>query len=81
MLVKRATFDRVGCFDEDLPAADFLDWLARARALGLAERMLDDVVAGRRIHAGNTQWPSRSSDVTRALRSAIHRRAAGDVGA
>lgn len=78
MLAKRATFDRVGWFDESLPAADFLDWLARARALGLTERMLDAVVARRRIHERNSQWTSRKSDITRALHAAIHRRAATD---
>lgn len=76
LLVARATFDRVGPFDEDLRAADFLDWLARARALGLTERMLAPVLAQRRLHPGNTQWSSRPADLTRALRAALARRAA-----
>ncbi len=74
LLVERATFDRVGPFDANLPAADFLDWLSRARALGLTEAMLSDVVARRRIHLGNTQWTTRSADLTRALRETIRRR-------
>ncbi len=76
MLVWRSTFERVGRFDPQLPAADFLDWLARARALGLTEAMLDGVVAGRRIHPGNTQWSSRDADVLRALRASLQRRGA-----
>ena len=75
LLCELATFRRVGPFNADLPAADFLDWLSRARGLGCTERMLDTVVARRRVHTANTSWTSRSSDLTTALRAAIQRRA------
>lgn len=73
LLARRTAFDRVGRFDETLAAADFLDWLARARALGLTETMLDRVVADRRIHTRNTTWVSREADVLRALRTSLRR--------
>ena len=79
LLVRRAALERAGAFAEDLPAADFLDWLARSRALGQTETMLEAVVARRRIHRHNTQWASRPADVTRALRMALARRV-GDGG-
>jgi glycosyltransferase involved in cell wall biosynthesis len=57
LLAGLAAMRRVGPFDEALPAADFLDWLSRARALGLTETMLDTVIARRRVHPANTRWP------------------------
>jgi glycosyltransferase involved in cell wall biosynthesis len=76
LVVEREVFERVGPFDPDLLSTDFLDWLARARALGLSEEMLPDVVARRRIHLGNSQraWASRPAELPSVLRAAIRRR-------
>jgi glycosyltransferase involved in cell wall biosynthesis len=53
LLVRRASFDRVGPFDERLAAAEFIDWYARALDLRLEVRVVDAVVAQRRIHGAN----------------------------
>jgi glycosyltransferase involved in cell wall biosynthesis len=60
MLIYRQAFERVGQFNENLTASDFVDWYARANVLGLRWRMLDQVVALRRHHSGNTGRRLRS---------------------
>jgi glycosyltransferase involved in cell wall biosynthesis len=62
LLIRRDAFERVGRFNEELTASDFVDWYARANVLGLRWRMLPEVVALRRHHPGNT---------TRLLRSRV----------
>jgi glycosyltransferase involved in cell wall biosynthesis len=54
MLIRRATWESLGAFDEDLPVGEFIDWVARARAVGVPERMTEVVVLRRRIHGNNT---------------------------
>ena len=53
MLIARSDFLRVGMFDEGLAVAEFIDWLSRAQHLGLATFLNQEVLAYRRIHAGN----------------------------
>ena len=53
LLIRRAAFDRIGAFDEDLRNADFVDWYARALDQGLRTYMLPEVVALRRQHKAN----------------------------
>ncbi len=78
LLASRATLERVGPFDARLPGAEFLDWLSRARALGLSEVMLPEVLARRRLHEANTsgRWAPHRMDITRALRESLARRRA-----
>jgi glycosyltransferase involved in cell wall biosynthesis len=54
LLVRREDFLKVGWFDPALRFGEFLDWLSRAKSLGLQEHVLDQVVLYRRIHAHNT---------------------------
>ena len=60
MLIRRSAFERIGPFDEDLRASDFVDWYARANVLGLRWQMAAEVVALRRHHPGNTGRRLRS---------------------
>ena len=53
-LLRRAALDRFGWFDEALGTSDFVPWWARAAALGFRHRVLDAVLAKRRIHLSNT---------------------------
>ena len=53
LLARRRAVDRVGLFSTQWRIVDFVDWYARARELGLRERMLDDVVLHRRLHRSN----------------------------
>lgn len=54
LLARRETFMRAGGFDEKLAVGQFIDWLARARTLGLTEATVPEVVFHRRIHESNT---------------------------
>jgi glycosyltransferase involved in cell wall biosynthesis len=76
MLIRREAFRRVGGFDERWQVGDFVDWFARAREAGLRTRMLDTVVALRRIHGANlTRREShRQADYLRILHAALERR-------
>lgn len=53
LLMRRTAFDRYGLFDETFTSSDFVNWWARASALGFRFRTLDDVVLRRRIHTTN----------------------------
>jgi glycosyltransferase involved in cell wall biosynthesis len=71
LLLRRADFLKVGYFDPDLRFGEFMDWLSRAKALGLREHILDQVVLQRRLHATNTtRW---AQDHQRHYLAAIRR--------
>jgi glycosyltransferase involved in cell wall biosynthesis len=54
LLVRRDDFFKVGWFDPALRFGEFIDWLSRAKAVGLCEYVLDQIVLYRRIHSNNT---------------------------
>lgn len=71
MLVRRATFDRVGPFDPTLPTGETVAWFARAKALGVPVHVAPELVLRRRLHAHNftrRQAASRSDYVMLARR-------------
>jgi glycosyltransferase involved in cell wall biosynthesis len=81
LLVRREAFDRFGWFDEALTTADFVPWYARAVAMGLRYRMLDEVLARRRLHLGNTGVTRRREQQQESLlglRQALSLRRAKD---
>ena len=58
-LIRRSVFDRIGPLDEDVGrGADDVEWLVRARDLGVRRLNLDEVTLLYRWHGGNT-----SSDI------------------
>jgi glycosyltransferase involved in cell wall biosynthesis len=81
LLIRREAFDRFGWFDEALTTADFVPWYARAVAMGLRYRMLDEVLARRRLHLGNTGVTRRREQQQESLlglRQALSLRRAKD---
>ncbi|HZP19370.1 MAG TPA: glycosyltransferase family A protein [Bauldia sp.] len=77
MLIRRASFDRVGPFDPGSRLADFIEWYQRATAAGLRVRVLDEVLAFRRRHGRNTsltQAPALHARYLTIARGAIARR-------
>lgn len=72
MLARRRVFERVGSFRSDLRAGEFVDWLGRARQLGVRSTMVEDVVLMRRIHARNTmRRADAAGGLTQALRDRL----------
>lgn len=74
--IARGAFERVGPFTVTLRVGEFVDWIARARELGVPEATVPDEVLHRRVHASNHTLRSRTElgDLTRVLRGALRRR-------
>jgi glycosyltransferase involved in cell wall biosynthesis len=79
MLVRMESFHRVGPFTTDFKLGEFIDWYARAKEIGLIERMLPGIVLRRRYHESNTGRIRAGSrgDYARVLKAALDRRRAG----
>ncbi|MCK1389103.1 glycosyltransferase family A protein [Bradyrhizobium sp. 21] len=74
MLIRRAALERIGPFDETLPATFFIAWLGRAKRDGLKIAHVDDIVVRRRLHLGNggrTNTDAQNLQTLMALRKAI----------
>ena len=77
LLARRAAIERIGPFDERLRVGEFVEWMSRARDLGLGIRMIDQTVARRRVHGGNTVLTRSNADYLRAIKMTLDRRRAG----
>lgn len=75
LLARRETFMRIGGFDEKLVLGHFIDWLARAKALGLSDGMVPETVLRRRIHGNNITMKRRAdyADYLKVLKSHLDR--------
>lgn len=78
MLIRRSALLEVGPFDESLRLSDYIAWLMTARAAGLGEVVVSDVVLRRRHHDGNLGRTARDqrSDYVKVMHEAIRRRRA-----
>jgi hypothetical protein len=78
MLASRAAFERVGPFATDLHVGEWVDWMARARDLGLSELMLTETVMWRRLHETNQGVRHRDDmgDYAHVLKASLDRRRA-----
>jgi glycosyltransferase involved in cell wall biosynthesis len=78
MLARRALFSLVGPYDEALQRSADLDWIVRARDLGVAATNIDALTLRYRIHPGNASAdrPAVSSAMLGALRKSLARRRA-----
>lgn len=74
LLVRHDALRRIGPFDEALRVGEFIDWMARARDLGLTSRVLPETVARRRVHGGNTVLTRSNADYLRMIKSTLDRR-------
>jgi len=55
-VIRRSTFDRVGCFDPRFRLNEDGDWLMRANEMGAVIDVVSDVVRVRRIHGANLTY-------------------------
>jgi glycosyltransferase involved in cell wall biosynthesis len=67
LLIRRKAFDRIGYFDEEYGASDFVDWYARANLLGLRSQISSNLVAMRRHHPGNMGRRMRSEQQSETM--------------
>ncbi len=75
LLVRREFFLKVGPFRTDLRVAEGVDWVSRAKEVGV-EYMVPQVVLRRRLHGNNLgvrEFQSRG-DYVRVIRSVLDRR-------
>lgn len=70
LLIRKAVFDVVGLFDTSFTICPDVDWLARARNLGVRSGVVDEVVVMKRIHGGNLHM---GKEHDRYLLQALHR--------
>jgi glycosyltransferase involved in cell wall biosynthesis len=77
-LIRMSSFHRVGWLRTDLRVGEFIDWLARAREIGLKTAVARETVLLRRIHETNTGIRERQSraDYAKVVRAALERRRA-----
>jgi glycosyltransferase involved in cell wall biosynthesis len=76
MLARRRAFDRVGLLDPQNFYSDSAEWFLRARALGIAVRLLDRTLVFHREHAGNrslTHGDASRRDFLRLIKSKLDR--------
>jgi len=73
MLVRKASFEKVGGFDTKLSVGEFIDWYSRAEEKGLRTEMLPQVVFHRRLHATN-QGQTKREDYLKILRARLDRK-------
>jgi glycosyltransferase involved in cell wall biosynthesis len=78
LLIRRTSLGVVGPFDAAAAGTHFIDWMDRARLLGLRFAMRPETVLHRRIRLGSFSTPSprRDAAYVRTARAAIVRRRA-----
>jgi glycosyltransferase involved in cell wall biosynthesis len=76
MLVRRSAVDRVGPLDRSYTTGANIDWMSRARAIGLRTAELTDIVMRRRLHQTNlgiVQAERKRTDLVRVVRAHLQR--------
>ena len=68
IVARRTAFDKVGPLDESLPHRDAMDWMVRARDVGLIIEELPEVLAARRVHETNRSRRRQGDDRENMLR-------------
>jgi len=81
-LIRREVFDLVGPFDERVAGTDDVDWLLRAKELGVREAHADAVTLLYRRHGGNmtNDVAEGNARLLRVLGRAVARRRAAAAG-
>jgi len=78
LLVRRSSFFKVGFYREDLRVGQDLEWFLRAREIPLQERMVNELLAYRRLHDSNSSMIKKNDqmEMLRVLKESIDRRRA-----
>ncbi|MEA2685467.1 MAG: hypothetical protein QOE93_662 [Actinomycetota bacterium] len=84
LLFRRPTLDRLRPLNESVQRAPTMDWMARARTLGLVVTWIEPVVLRRRIHTSNMSITTRGDNyqgMLEVVRRQRHRRRRAAPGA
>src|SRR6185437_7787044 len=54
LLVRRAVFERIGQFREDMRRGSDVDWIWRAQDAGVKSQLVEEVLLFRRMHQANS---------------------------
>ena len=78
MMVRKASFERVGFFEVKWVFGEFIHWYAKAHDMGLKSQLIPEVFLRRRIHRHNAGIVKRQyrTDYARAVRAILDRRRA-----
>ena len=78
LLFRRSAAERIGPFPTHVRVGEFMDWLMRARELGLRECVVPETVLRRREHSSNITRREEKpfEDFARLLKASIDRRRA-----
>src|SRR6185295_6143052 len=81
MMIKRASFEKVGGFDTRWTLGSVVDWHARACEAGLRELVLPEILYERRIHGDNIgiKAARHRRDYLEVVKAALDRRRAAAV--
>lgn len=76
LLLHKKVLEKVGLFDPELAIGDFVDWYARSKENNIAEIMIPEVLARRRIHQSNMGQTlmNKRSDFAKIMLNSIRRR-------
>ena len=82
MVLRRATFEQVGGFDESMPTAEDFDWMLRAAEEGIEIARLSEVLLRRRVHPDSLTQDAAASraGLFRAFKARIERHRARAAG-
>src|SRR6266581_3330259 len=79
LVARPRAFERAGNFDTSFPQADDTEWFARARQLGLAMEMIDEVLVHKRLHGNSTTYNTARArqwrrEILRIVKQTLERR-------
>lgn len=76
-IVRKTSFEKVGYFDSRWKVGEFIDWLVKAKEIGLNIETVNDVLLLRRIHKTNIGVREREagrSDYLKIVKEALDRK-------
>jgi glycosyltransferase involved in cell wall biosynthesis len=77
VFIKNTSFKKVGYFDPKWKEGEFIDWLVKAKDIGLKQYFHEDVLLSRRIHETNIgaiKKPETRDNYLKIIRESLERR-------
>ena len=76
LLIKRAVFERIGPYCEDMRLGSDVDWICRAKDAGIKSQLVEEVLLLRRMHQANSSINKAlfRSGLLRVARDSVRRK-------